>query len=470
MHSAGREMRRWSFLLIGWAISGIVGITPVKASDLNDRELSALANKAYVYSFPVYETYRIRYMTIYGLKNPTHGGFNQFEHARKLGDHTFRTVTAPNNDTLYSSAWLNLSEEPLILSVPDTAGRYYSMAFMDFYTNNFAYVGRRATGTKAGDYVVVGPQWEGPLPPGLTVIKSPTNAVYLLGRILVDGEGDLPSVRRLQDQYGLTPLSVWTKTAVHKPPTPLTNPPCAPDPKDPWNFFKIVNLGLTENPPPADEAPLMADFAKIGVGPNQTFDPDRFNPAQRRIILKAMADASEAIRRGFPQNPRLEKGWNYPSLQIGNYGKNYQLRAAVALVGLFALEPKEAYYFGAQRDRDGNPLSGEKRYRLHFNRGELPPVQAFWSLSMYEIMPDQRGFFADNPIHRYSIGDRTRGLTFNPDGSLDIYMQRNSPGREKESNWLPTPAGRFRVSFRAYQPGQAILNGTYVMPGIESIE
>ena len=158
--------------------------------------------------------YRIRHRTVYNQNNPARTGLNRFGHTRKLADHTSRAVTAPNNDTLYSSAWLDLSGEPLILSVPDAAGRYYSMAFMDFYTNNFAYVGRRVTGTKAGDYVVVGPKWSGSLPPGLPVIKSPTNAVWLLGRTLVDSEEDLANVHRLQDQYKLTPLALWNKAGV----------------------------------------------------------------------------------------------------------------------------------------------------------------------------------------------------------------------------------------------------------------
>jgi hypothetical protein len=455
------------FLLISCVTSWIFGNEPVRASDLKDQELSALVRQAYIYSFPVYEMYRVRYNAIYNPNNNNRLGLNQFGHRRKLADHTARAVTQPNNDTLYSSAWLDLSAEPLILSVPDAAGRYYSLAFMDFYTNNFAYVGRRVTGTKPGDYVIVGPKWNGPLPPGLPVIKSPTNAVWLLGRTLVDSEEDLPNVHRLQDQYKLTPLAIWTKTGAQQQ-TPPKRPPPAPNPKDPWDFFRIINIGLTENPPPADEAPLMAELAKINLGPNQTFDPARFTEDQRQIILKAI---EETVRgRGFSLPGRIREGWNYPPPHLGNYGKDYPYRAVVALVGLAALEPAEAYYIESRIDKQGNLLKGEGRYCLHFNKGQLPPVEAFWSLTMYEVMPDQRGFFVDNPIHRYSIGDRTKGLKFNKDGSLDIYMQRQSPGQELESNWLPTPAGVFRVSLRTYQPKQAILNGTYVLPGIQRLE
>jgi hypothetical protein len=470
MPSIRRRIWMLSFFLIFFLMSWTFGIEPVRAGDPTDQELSALVRQAYIYSFPVYEMYRVRYNAVYNPNNSYRIRLNHFGHGRKLADHTARVVTQPNNDTLYSSAWLDLSEEPLILSVPDTEGRYYSLAFMDFYTNNFAYVGRRVTGTKAGDYVIVGPMWKDSLPPGLRVIKSPTNAVWLLGRTLVDSEEDLPNVHRLQDQYKLTPLAVWNKSEAKKQQTPPKNPPPAPNPKDPWDFFRIINIGLTENPPPADEAPLMAELAKINIGPNQTFDPARFNEEQRKIMLKAMEDTPREMRRSYSPPGRIREGWSYPPPHLGNFGKDYPYRAVVALVGLAALEPAEAYYFEARIDKQGNLLRGENRYRLHFNKGQLPPVEAFWSLTMYEVMPDQRGFFVDNPIRRYSIGDRTKGLKINTDGSLDIYTQRTSPGHDLESNWLPTPDGVFRVTFRAYQPGQAILNGTYVLPGIQRLE
>jgi hypothetical protein len=437
------------------------------ANRLKDEDITDLVKRAYQYSFPVYEMYRTRHRAISSINNPNGTELNRFFHRRTLSDHRHRQVTAPNNDTLYSSAWLDLSMEPIVLSVPDTAGRYYSMAFMDFYTNNFAYVGRRTTGTKAGDYVVAGPAWRGAAPTGLPVIKSPTNSVWLLGRTLVDDEADLPNVHKLQDQFKLASLSEWTGAWTKKADSAVAKSQLAPDPKDPWNFFKIVNVGLTENPPPPDEAALMAEFARIGVGPNQAFDASRFSEERRRTMLAALEAASREIQGGMSRTGKARQGWSYPPSHLGNYGRDYALRAVIALIGLAALEPAEAAYMTSLTDKDGKPLIGENRYSLRFEKGGLPPVDAFWSISMYEVMPDQRSFFVRNPLRRYAIGNRTKELKQGADGSMEIFIQHQSPGIDLESNWLPAPPGEFRMCFRAYQPKEAILKGEYTLPWIQ---
>jgi hypothetical protein len=214
----------------------------------------------------------------------------------------------------------------------------------------------------------------------------------------------------------------------------------------------------------------MAEFARIGVGPNQSFDPGRFNEEQRRIIVEAQEAASKEIRGGLSRAGKAKQGWSYPPSHLGNYGRDYALRAVIALIGLAALEPAEAAYMTSLVDKGGKTLAGENRYRLRFEKGALPPVDAFWSLSMYELMPDQRSFFVDNPIYRYAIGDRTKGLKVSADGSVEIYIQHLSPGKDLESNWLPAPTGVFRLSFRAYQPREPILKGEYLLPWIERVE
>jgi hypothetical protein len=455
------------------AVAGLFdfgGTSMAKANQLENEDIANFVQRAYVYSFPVYEMYRIRHRAVSSPENPGGTDLNRFFHRRTLSDYRHRQVTAPNNDTLYSSAWLDLSLEPIVLSVPDTAGRYYSMAFMDFYTNNFAYVGRRTTGTKAGNYVVAGLNWKGATPAGFPVIRSPTNAVWLLGRTLVDDEADLANVHKIQDQFKLTSLSEWTRSGLAKADSAFAKSHPAPDPKDPWNFFKIVNLGLTENPPPADEAALMDEFARIRVGPDKAFDPGRFSEEQRRIILAALEAASKEIRGGISRSGKARQGWSYPPSNLGNYGRDYALRAVIALIGLAALEPAEAAYITSLTDKDGKSLIGENRYRLRFEKDALPPVDAFWSLSMYEVMPDQRSFFVDNPIHRYAIGDRTKGLKLSADDSLEIYIQHQSPSADLESNWLPAPSGGFRLIFRAYQPREPVLKGEYALPWIQRVE
>lgn len=469
-------MRSWIYMSI--AITAIVAmvlpfgsVTATPGIEMTNDELAALVKQAYIYSFPVYEMYRTRYNAVYDQNNPARTDLNHFGHKRHLSDYTDRSVTQPNNDTLYSSAWLDLSLEPIILSVPDTNGRYYVMPFMDFYTNVFDYVGMRTTGTGAGSYVIVGPDWGGETPAGLPVISSPTNSVWLIGRTLVEGEEDLPNVHAIQDQYQLTPLSVWEGTGEAKVKTDLDNPPPAPDPTDPWNFFQIVNIGMTENPPPSDEASLMSEFAKIGVGPGQTFDPDRFTEEQKEIVLTAMRQARQRDIYKAMSSITVREGFTYLPPNMGNYGKDYYLRAFVALVGLGALEPVEAVYFGSVTDKDGNPYDARNCYVLRFEKEDLPPVNAFWSLSLYEIAPDGRRYFTKNPINRYSIGDRTEGLKYGSDGSLEIYIQRRPPSEDKVSNWLPAPSSSdaFALNLRCYLPGEPIVNGQYRVPGVERI-
>ncbi|HUN49472.1 MAG TPA: DUF1254 domain-containing protein [Candidatus Sulfotelmatobacter sp.] len=443
-------------LLLATGTSG-----PAAAEDAALRRLADVAERAYVYGFPLYEMYRIRYGALYDTKRVWHQVPNHFVHVRALAGPQSRAVTAPNNDTLYSSAWLDLATEPLVVHVPDTAGRYYSLAFMDFYTNNFAYIGRRATGTKAGDYVVAGPGWQGRLPPGLPVIRAPTPAVWLLGRTLVDGADDLAAAHAVQDGYRITPLSTWRKEP--GPDKPAGAAPLAPDPGDPWNFFRIVDLALTENPPPPRDAAALRDFAAIGIGPGLHFDTAKFSAAELQALRQGMDEAADGLKRA---GSIRSKGWNRPPADLGNYGTDYNLRAVVALVGLAALEPVEAMYLGADTDSSGRTLDGREHYHIHFSAGGLPPCDAFWSLTLYEIDADKRAFLAANPIDRYSIGDRTKGLVYDEHGALEIVIAHHPPAGARRANWLPAPDGPFRLSLRCYQPKPALLQGRYHLPDI----
>lgn len=439
--------------------------------DMTDEDLTALVKQAYTYAYPVSVMYQTRYKAVYDDTNPNRADLNQFMHLSNLKTYADRDVTTPNNDTLNSYAWLDLSEEPIVLSVPaDPENRYYVVPLMDFYTNVFDSVGISTTGTAAGDYVIVGPDWTGDTPQGLPVIQSPTDWVWIIARTLVNGPDDLDAARTFQHQYQLTPLSVWNGTSQEGlVQTDLDNPPLAPDASDPWNFFDMANLGMTENPPPDDEGDLMAEFAEIGVGSGQTFDPDRFTAAQQQVVQTAMQSAFSDIYHAVQTLP-IHAGWVYPPLDLGNYGDDYLVRAGVALAGLGALEPSEAYYFVGALDSANHPFDSSNTYILHFPADGLPPLEAhgFWSLTMYEVTSEGTLYLTQNPIDRYSIGDRTPELHYNADGSLDIYIQKDSPGTALESNWLPTPAsGPFRLELRAYLPGAAVSDGTYRVPGVE---
>ena len=431
----------------------VLGMAAAPAAAQSEKDIAAAARNAYIFTLPLQEMHRVRYLAHVFPANPLRVPINHFLHRRELSDHTHRRVTTPNNDTLYSSAFLDLSAGPLVLEVPEIADRYYSFALLDFYTNNAAYVGTRTTGASAGRYLIVGPGWKDAAPAGLRIVAAPTNAAWLLGRILVTDTGDLPRVHALQDAVKLAPLHPGG-----------ASPPAAPpgDANDPLGYFALANQLLAENPPPARDAAALAEMAAINVGPGQRFDPAALSAAQRSAILSGIDEAKRLIA-ARSVNSKLVNGWTYPDPAIGNFGTDYLLRATTALKLLAALEPAEAIYLSYA----GEALDGSKAYRLRFAPDQLPPVRAFWSLSIYEIMPDQRMFFADNPSRRFAIGDRTPGLRRGADGSLEILIQRESPGDERASNWLPAPAGPFALILRGYMPEPALIDATYAPPRLE---
>jgi hypothetical protein len=412
---------------------------------------------AYRYGLPLFEVMRLRYTTVYDEYNPHRVPFNTLLHKRNLVEAGEQLVTAPNNDTLYSLAVLDLSAGPVRLEVPDTGGRYYSAALMDAYTNNFSVIGRRTTGTHARSFIITAPGWELTEPAnGAQLIHCPTPTALLLLRIVVDGPDDLPAVRQLQNGFRLTgPARHDTDAA--KPPMPILG--------DPMSFIAVVNRGLADNPPPAADAQILKRIAGVGIAPGAGPPTPAlatqwlgFLPLQQRLLAWVLA------------HPRhLVAGWNYPPSDIGNFGTDYAVRAAVALFGLLALPPEEAAYSSALHDAHGRALNGAHRYRLKLPPGGVP-VDAFWSLSMYQVADDGRLYFTSNPLHRYAIGDRTAGLKKNQDGSIDILIQHDSPGAAEESNWLPAPAGAFRLMMRAYQPRRELLDGQFRYPGVERVE
>jgi hypothetical protein len=433
-------------------------------------QAAEIAVEAYVFGYPlVLMDVTCQTMTAVpkavALKSPV----NQFIHVREFPDPTFTDVVSPNADTLYSTAWLDLTKEPIILSVPDVGNRYYLMEMLDAWTNVFAAPGTRTTGNGRGDFAIVGPQWKGKLTAGVKEIKSPTNIVWLLGRTQTNGKEDYAAVRAIQDQYKLTPLSAWGKD--YKPPDnapvaagiDVKTPPVEQVAKmDAATFFARLNTLMKDNPPANADASAVNSFAAIGVAPGTPFDLKSLDQVVAKSVEGSVKTAqAKIVAEARKPHGKKINGWDVMT-NLGRYGTNYLFRSVVALVGLGANLPEDAIYPRATEDTDGQPLTGANSYVVHFPKGQSPPVNAFWSLTMY----NSKQFFVQNPIDRYAIGDRDK-LKFNDDGSLTINIQHESPGKEKESNWLPAPKDSFNVFMRLYWPKKEIVDGAWKAPGIE---
>lgn len=395
---------------------------------------------------------------------------NHFSHVDNFPDHFFREVVRPNCDTLYSVVWFDLAAEPMILSVPDMGDRYYVMPFMDAWTNVFAYVGTRTTGNEPGHYMVVGPGWKGNIPEGVGKIQSPTNMTWLIGRIQTNNIKDYANVHQLQKKFALTPLSGWHTGSLNSAFAKKTDPSKPRDTKamvaamNAQTYFSTLTRLMGEQPPAAADAPILKTLAEFGIVPGKPFDIEKSGFLKCLMLAKAVEVSQSKMIEIAKSDRSSENNWVVIRKGIGTYGTNYNVRALVSLIGLGALEPAEAVYPNAEIDIEGNPLSGRNRYRIHFDAGQTPPANAFWSLTMY----DERGFLIDNPIGRYALGDRD-SLVFNADGSLDILVQHEPP-QKNVPNWLPAPSDAFTVTLRLYLPKTEFLNGTWKLPPIERIK
>jgi hypothetical protein len=384
---------------------------------------------------------------------------NQLVSIAALTNPTVRTVVLPNVDTTYTVGRLQLSGGPRVLDVPDTAGRYYVIQLLDAYSNTFAYVGRRTTGTKPGSYAVVPPDYNGSLPSGVKRIQSPTNLVWVLGRTLVQDAADMPAVSALMGNYRFTALDAWTQ-GQRQSPLVLPSFPTLPPVELPAGnaFFAKLAEVLASDPPPKRDACALRTFARAGIGPGTapaSADLSAAAKAGKRIVAKA---ENKANRYGAAKN----NGWLLPGPYIGAYGRNYLGRAVIATAALGANTRPETVYPLAVDDVDGRKLTGRQRYRIRFPRGQLPPADAFWSLTMY----GKDRYLVDNPIDRYAVGDRTKGLRRGKDGSLTIYVQHSRPSGSAAANWLPAPAGAFRLALRIYEPRRGVLTGRWKPPPV----
>ncbi|MES2659105.1 MAG: DUF1254 domain-containing protein [Verrucomicrobiota bacterium] len=436
--------------------------------------------EAYVYGYPLV-TMEMTRRIMSNVEKPegTRAPMGQFVRMRSYPDATFTDVTAPNADTLYTTAWIEVGKEPYILSLPDAKDRYYLFPMLDGWTNVFDVPGKRTTGTGPQKYAITGPGWKGTLPEGVKEYKSPTNIVWLLGRVYCTGTPeDYAAVHQMQDAISLVPLSSYGK--------PYTPPAGKVDPsidmktavREQVNalstdaYFTLLAKLLTDNPPAAADAPMVEKLTKLGVVAGQPFDGGKLGPVAKEAFKEVPKIANEKImlhmKGGLVDGDmKLENGWAFTT-KTGLYGTNYLQRALITAIGLGANRPQDAVYPTSEGPDVLGSYSGAKKYVMHFEKGQLPPAQGFWSLTMYNAAY----FFVKNPLNRYSISAR-QDLKPNADGSVDLYIQNESPGKDKESNWLPAPPDKFILMMRLYWPSEknpSIIDGTWKIPGVKVVD
>jgi len=442
----------------------------------NSLEAISLGVEAYIYGYPLVTMEMTRrVMTNVEKPEGTRAPMGQFVRMREYPTAEFRDVTAPNADTLYTTAWINVSQEPYVLTLPDAKDRYYLFPMLDGWTNVFQVPGKRTTGTGPQKYAITGPGWKGKLPEGVKEYKSPTGIVWLLGRIYCTGTPeDYAAVHKMQDEISLVPLSSYAKP--YTPPAGKVDP--AIDMKiavreqvnalSAHDYFNLLAKLMKDNPPPSADKPMLVKLNKLGIVPGQPFDGSKLNPLALEAFSLVPKIANDKIMLWMKEgiiagDMKLEKGWVFTT-KTGIYGTNYIQRALITAIGLGANRPQDAVYPTSEGPNVIESYTGEKKYVMHFEKGQLPPTQGFWSLTMY----DKDYFFVKNPINRQSISAR-QDLKPNADGSVDLYIQNESPGADKESNWLPSPKDKFILMMRLYWPREtnpSILNGTWKIPAV----
>ena len=449
--------------------------TPPKAAGGTEQDLAAIATEAYIYGYPLVTMEMTRrVMTNVAKREGTRTPMGSLLRARKYPPATYRDVTAPNADTLYTTAWLDVSKEPWVLSIPDMKGRYFLFPMLSGWTDVFQVPGKRTTGTKAQKYAITGPGWTGTLPKDVIEYKSPTGIVWLLGRIYCTGTpGDYKAVHALQDKISLVPLSSYGKP--YTPPEGKVDPSIdmkAPvrdqvNAMDGAAYFKLLAELMKTNPPAKEDGPMIGKLAKLGIVPGKDFDIGKADPAVVKALQAAPKPAQEKIMGDLKNIGAYVNSWTY-STELGVYGTAYLDRALVTAIGLGANRSQDAIYPTSTEDAEGRPYDGANKYVVHFNKGQLPPANGFWSLTMY----DADYFFVPNKLNRYNLSERNK-FQLNPDGSLDLYIQNASPGKDKESNWLPAPAGKFILMMRLYWPKEtppSIIDGSWKPPAVKMVK
>jgi hypothetical protein len=446
----------------------VTGSIPTPTAD----EAHAIGVDAYVYFYPLILMDLTRKQSINMLMPEFgKGPMNLFVNVPAYPPADFKGVVRSNFDTLYSLAWLDLTSEPVIVSAPDTAGRYYLLPMLDMWTDVFASPGWRTTGTEAGDFLVTPPGWSGKVSEGFTHIAAPTPYVWIIGRSKTDGPADYDVVHKIQAGYKITPLSRRGKapepvTVKSDPTVDMKTPPMVQADTMPAEaYFTYAAELLKLHAPHLTDQPIMAQMKRIGIEAGKSFDSDKLAPAVKKALDSTPAEAQQLMKWKVPTVARVANYWSMNTDTMGVYGNYYLKRAIVAQLGLGANLPEDAIYPLNLADESGEPLDGANQYTIHFEKGAAPPVRAFWSITLY----DADGFQVGNELNRFAVSS-WMPFKYNSDGSFDLYFQSDSPGKDRDANWLPAPKAAFNLTMRLYSPQSDALTGKWNPPPIKKVD
>jgi hypothetical protein len=474
------KIKHSAFLSIAVAMFFVVGCNSKQDSSAAKpglEEAVSAATDAYVYGYPLVTMDMTRKrLTNVVQPDAAHAPMGQLLRLRTYPPVDNHAVTAPNADTLYTMAWLDLSKEAYIFGIPDMGDRYYLMPMLDGWTEVFQVPGKRTTGGKAQKYAITGPGWSGTLPAGVTEYKSPTAMVWILGRIYCTGTPqDYAAVHALQDKFTLVPLSAYGKPYTPTPGVVDSTVVEAGksvrdlvDAMDTTTYFNYLAQLMKTNPPSAADASIVAKMAAIGLVPGQDFDPSKLGVFDKEALRAVPKAAQLRVMEHMKEMGKNVNGWTFFT-HTGLYGTEYLDRALITAIGLGANRPQDAIYPTSEKDAAGKDYDGaSNKYVMHIDKGQFPPVNGFWSLTMY----DAGYFFVPNALNRYTLSSRNKFVT-NADGSVDLYLQADSPGKDKEANWLPAPKAKFIPMLRLYWPKETpptILDGSWVLPAVKQVQ
>ena len=463
-------MKTKAFFLLLSCLSAILMPFAGKAEEITEQEAHDIGVTAYLYFYPLItmDVTRKQMTNIEPGKVPGFGPMNTFANVPEYPTADMKAVVRPNFDTLYSASWLDLTKGPVIVSVPDTNGRYYLLPMLDMWTDVFASPGWRTTGTKAMNFAIVPQGWSGKLPEDLERITAPTPYVWIIGRTKTDGPQDYDTVHKIQEGLKVTTLADWGKKTAPVTPSIDPNIDMKTPPKKQVDsmpadkYFSYAAELLKLHPPHVTDEPILALLKRIGFERGKSFDIKNVSSAVKNGLERAPAAGLKLMEWKVPTLARVENGWSMNTDTMGVYGNYYLKRAIVANVGLGANLPEDAIYPLNLADNEGKPLNGSHQYVIHFEKDDLPPVSAFWSITLY----DDDGYQVANSLNRFAASS-WMPFKYNEDGSLDLYFQNKTPGSDKEANWLPAPEGSFNLTMRLYAPKDAALIGKWNPPAVK---